>query len=141
MNTVVGSHFLLQGTTLTQGLDPQLFLSPASAGGFFTTSATWEAQGVLRLESSSAALGAKTTAGPGLSYSRFPTAEGLSRETAKSSILETDLLHGSACHRVHQVYVSMEKAFSKPISLKIALHVNLFSILSQNSDMISHVPQ
>ena len=42
-STAVGSHFLLQGTFLTQGLDPQLFLSPASGGGFFTTSATWEA--------------------------------------------------------------------------------------------------
>ena len=65
----------------------------------------------LRLESSSAALGAETTAGPWLSYSSFPTAGGLSREMAKSSILETYLLHGSAFNRVHRVYVSMKKAF------------------------------
>ena len=56
-------------------------------------------------------LGAETTAGPWLSYSSFPTAGGLSREMAKSSILETYPLHGSAFNRVHRVYVSMKKAF------------------------------
>ena len=35
-------HTLLQETFLTQGLNPCL-LSPALAGGFFTTSATGEA--------------------------------------------------------------------------------------------------
>ena len=34
-------HFLLQGIFLIQGLNPHL-LSPALAGRFFTTSATWE---------------------------------------------------------------------------------------------------
>ena len=37
-NTGVGRHFLLQGIFLTQGLNPHLSLmSPALAGGFFTT--------------------------------------------------------------------------------------------------------
>ena len=42
-NTGVGCHFLLQGIFPTQGLIPSLLMSPALAGGFFTTSATWEA--------------------------------------------------------------------------------------------------
>ena len=37
----MGCHALLQGIFLTQGSNPCL-LSPALAGGFFTTSATWE---------------------------------------------------------------------------------------------------
>ena len=41
-NTGVGCHALLQGVFLTQGLNPHLLLSLALAGGFFTTSATWE---------------------------------------------------------------------------------------------------
>ena len=41
-NTGVGRHFLLQGMFATQGSNPHL-MSPAVAGGFFTTSATWEA--------------------------------------------------------------------------------------------------
>ena len=40
-NTGVGSHFLLQGNFLTQGLNLCL-LSPALAGRLFTTSTTWE---------------------------------------------------------------------------------------------------
>ena len=39
-NTVAGCHFLLQGIFLTQGSN---LSSPALAGGFFTTSAPWEA--------------------------------------------------------------------------------------------------
>ena len=39
-NTGVGCHALLQGIFLTQGLNR----SPALAGRFFTTNATWEAQ-------------------------------------------------------------------------------------------------
>ena len=39
----VGCHDLLLGIFLTQGLNPHL-LSPALAGGFFTSSTTWEAQ-------------------------------------------------------------------------------------------------
>ena len=35
-------HALLQGIFLTQGLNLSLFMSPALAGRFFTTSATWE---------------------------------------------------------------------------------------------------
>ena len=43
-NTGVGCHFLLQGIVLTQRLNLSLLhLSPVLAGGFFTTSATWEA--------------------------------------------------------------------------------------------------
>ena len=40
-----GLHVLLQGIFMTQGSNPHLLslASPALAGGFFTTSATWEA--------------------------------------------------------------------------------------------------
>ena len=41
----MGCHFLCQGIFLTQGSIPHLFMSPALGGGFFTTSAAWEAQG------------------------------------------------------------------------------------------------
>ena len=41
-NTVVGCHAVLQGIFLTQVLNSCL-MSPALAGGFFNTSATWEA--------------------------------------------------------------------------------------------------
>ena len=41
-NPGVGCHFLLQGIFPTQGLNPCLLMSPELAGGFFTTSATWE---------------------------------------------------------------------------------------------------
>ena len=37
----VGYHALLQGIIL--GIEPTPLTSPALAGGFFTTSATWEA--------------------------------------------------------------------------------------------------
>ena len=47
-NTGVGSHAFLQGIFLTQGLNPRL-MSPALAGEFFTTSATWEALSSLKL--------------------------------------------------------------------------------------------
>ena len=42
-NTGVGCHALLQGIFLTQGLNSTFLASPALAGGFFTTNATWEA--------------------------------------------------------------------------------------------------
>ena len=42
-NTGVGSHSLLQGIFPSQGLNPGLLCLPALAGGFFITSATWEA--------------------------------------------------------------------------------------------------
>ena len=42
-NTGVGFHALLQKIFLTQELSPLLLQSPALAGGFFITSATWEA--------------------------------------------------------------------------------------------------
>ena len=42
-NIGVGCHVLLQGIFPTQILNPPLITSPALAGGFFTTSATWEA--------------------------------------------------------------------------------------------------
>ena len=41
-NTGVGCHALLQGIFLTHGLNPYC-LSLTLAGGFFTTSTTWEA--------------------------------------------------------------------------------------------------
>ena len=43
-NTGVGCHSLLQGVFLTQGLNQRL-MSPALAGGFFTTSTIWEVVG------------------------------------------------------------------------------------------------
>ena len=40
----MGSHALLQGFFLTQGSNPSLLSLPAlSAGGFFNTSASWDA--------------------------------------------------------------------------------------------------
>ena len=42
-NTGVGCDALLQEIFLTQGSNPCLTVSPALAGRFFTTSATWEA--------------------------------------------------------------------------------------------------
>ena len=46
-NTRVGCCALLQGIFLIQRSNPRLFISPALAGGFFTTSVTWEALKVL----------------------------------------------------------------------------------------------
>ena len=40
-NTGVGCHALLEGIFL--GIEPASLMSRALAGGFFTTSATWEA--------------------------------------------------------------------------------------------------
>ena len=48
-NTGVGCHLLLQGIFPTQGSDSRLLPSPALAGRFFTTSATWEANQFLVL--------------------------------------------------------------------------------------------
>ena len=42
-NTGVGCHSLLQGIYPTQGSNSCLLSLPALAGGFFTTSGTWEA--------------------------------------------------------------------------------------------------
>ena len=42
-NTGVDCHEDLQGIFLTQGSKPTSLMSPALAGGFFTSSATWEA--------------------------------------------------------------------------------------------------
>ena len=36
-NTGVGCHFLCKRISMTQGLNPRFFVSPALAGGFFTT--------------------------------------------------------------------------------------------------------
>ena len=44
--TGVASHMLLQGIFPTQGLKLRFLLSPVLAGGFFTTSTTWEVQWV-----------------------------------------------------------------------------------------------
>ena len=41
-NTRVGCHALLQGNLPNPGIAPSSLASPALAGGFFTTSATWE---------------------------------------------------------------------------------------------------
>ena len=38
----MGCHALLQGIFPTQGLNPHLLMSPALAGGFFTTRVTWK---------------------------------------------------------------------------------------------------
>ena len=43
-NTGVGCHALLQGIFPDTGIEPTSFRSPALAGGFFTTSSTWEAR-------------------------------------------------------------------------------------------------
>ena len=48
-NTGVGFHALLQRIFPTQGSNPCLFSLPALAGGFFTTSATWEAHAILEI--------------------------------------------------------------------------------------------
>ena len=46
-NIGVGCHFLLQGIFLTDpGIKPTSLTSPALAGRFFTTSATWKSQRV-----------------------------------------------------------------------------------------------
>ena len=42
-NTGVGYQAFLEGIFPTQGLNPNLLMSPALRGGFFTTSNTWEA--------------------------------------------------------------------------------------------------
>ena len=42
-NTGMGCHSLLQGDLPDPGIEPASLISPALAGGFFTTSATWEA--------------------------------------------------------------------------------------------------
>ena len=41
-NTGMGWHFLLQGDLPDPGIQPASLTSPALAGGFFTTSATWD---------------------------------------------------------------------------------------------------
>ena len=43
-NTEVGCHALLHGIFPTQGSNISLFMFPVLAGGFFTTTAAWEAQ-------------------------------------------------------------------------------------------------
>ena len=48
-NTGLGCHFFLQGILPTQGLNSYL-LSPALSGGFFITSATWEAWHIMRTQ-------------------------------------------------------------------------------------------
>ena len=45
----VGCHVLLQGIFPTQELNPTFLTSPALAGGFFTTSVTWQARVWLHL--------------------------------------------------------------------------------------------
>ena len=44
MDTGVGCHSLRQGDLPNSGIKLASLVSPALAGGFFTTSATWEAQ-------------------------------------------------------------------------------------------------
>ena len=53
--TGVGCHFLLQGNLPNPGIKPTSLRSPVLAGGFFTTSATWEALNVLIRQFSSVA--------------------------------------------------------------------------------------
>ena len=45
-NTGVGFLVLLQGLFPTQGSNPRLLHLPVLAGGFITSSATWEAHGI-----------------------------------------------------------------------------------------------
>ena len=42
-NTGVGSHSLPPEVLPYRGIEPKSLMSPALAGGFFATSATWEA--------------------------------------------------------------------------------------------------
>ena len=51
-NTRVGCHFLLQGNLPDPGIEPMSLVSPALAGGFFTSSATWGAPAFTRSQSS-----------------------------------------------------------------------------------------
>ena len=46
-NAGVGFRFFLQGIFPTQGSNPSSFRSPALAGEFLTTSATWEAHSIV----------------------------------------------------------------------------------------------
>ena len=48
-DTGVGCRALLQGDLPNPGIEPASLKFPALAGGFFTTSATWEAQLSLEL--------------------------------------------------------------------------------------------
>ena len=48
-NTGVGCHAFLQGIFMTQELNPGLLTSFALAGGFCTTSATWESPSKLKV--------------------------------------------------------------------------------------------
>ena len=52
-NTGVVCHFLLQGHLPGPGIEPASLMSPALAGGFFTTGTMWEAYiectGILRI--------------------------------------------------------------------------------------------
>ena len=43
-NTGVGSRAIPEGNLPELGIEPMSLTSPALAGGFFSTSATWEAQ-------------------------------------------------------------------------------------------------
>ena len=43
-NIAVGCHALLQGNLANPGIKHTSLIPPAWAGGFFTTSATWEAR-------------------------------------------------------------------------------------------------
>ena len=47
-NTGVSCHALLREIFQTQGSYPRSLMSPAFAGGFFTTSSTWEAMALQR---------------------------------------------------------------------------------------------
>ena len=48
-NTGVGHHAFLQGNLPDSGIEPMSLMSPALAGGFFNTSATWEAHKIVML--------------------------------------------------------------------------------------------
>ena len=48
--TGVGFHFLLQGIFSIQGLNVRLLNTPILAGGFFTTTTTWEDQQSIELK-------------------------------------------------------------------------------------------
>ena len=62
---LLGCHGLLQGILPTQGLNPPSLMSPALAGKFFPTSATWEAQKILNEGNQRVSLGSPMWAFPG----------------------------------------------------------------------------
>ena len=81
MNTRVGCHALLQGIILTQRLNPCL-MSPALAGGFFTTSAKWPVNA-----GHITGVGRSSNQSPAVDYCHCPVAKMGMLQTSQSSPL------------------------------------------------------